>query len=128
MPRLKDIHRQRLYLPESGLADSLEQLRPVERRSIDWTLIAQQYDEIIKFTTALRLGTADAESVLRRFTRSNIKHPTAELGKAVKTIYLCDYLSILETRREVQEGLNVMENWNSANGFIFFGKGSEFQR
>jgi TnpA family transposase len=37
MPRFKDIHRQRLYLPESGLTDALEHLRPVLRRSIDWT-------------------------------------------------------------------------------------------
>jgi TnpA family transposase len=28
-------------------------------------------------------------------------------------------------RREVQAGLNVIENWNSANGFILFGKGGE---
>jgi len=28
-------------------------------------------------------------------------------------------------RREIHEGLNVVENWNSANGFIFFGKGGE---
>jgi hypothetical protein len=28
-------------------------------------------------------------------------------------------------RREIQEGLNVIESWNSANGFIFFGKGGE---
>jgi len=28
-------------------------------------------------------------------------------------------------RREIHEGLNVVENWNSANSFIFFGKGGE---
>jgi len=28
-------------------------------------------------------------------------------------------------RREIHDGLNVVETWNSANGFIFFGKGSE---
>ena len=26
---------------------------------------------------------------------------------------------------EIHEGLNVVENWNSANGFVFFGKGGE---
>nr|WP_256960065.1 Tn3 family transposase [Sphingobium sp. Z007] len=25
-------------------------------------------------------------------------------------------------RREIHEGLNVVENWNGANGFVFFGK------
>jgi TnpA family transposase len=28
-------------------------------------------------------------------------------------------------RREIHDGLNVVENWNSANGFIFYGKGGE---
>jgi TnpA family transposase len=79
----------------------------------------------VKYVTALRLGTADAESILRRFTRNNIQHPTyrafAELGKAVKTIFLCRYLHSEELRREIQEGLNVIEQWSSANDFVFFG-------
>jgi TnpA family transposase len=41
----------------------------------------------------LKLGMADAESLLRRFTRNNNQHPAykalAELGKAIKTIFLC---------------------------------------
>ena len=49
----------------------------------------------------------------------------AELGKAVKTIFLCEFLHSIDLRREIQEGLNVIENWNSANSFIFYGRSSE---
>ncbi|WP_419640185.1 Tn3 family transposase, partial [Thiolapillus sp.] len=94
-----------------------------------WELIIQQYDEMIKYATALKQGTADPEAILRRFTRNNIQHPTykalAELGKVIKTIFLCRYIGSEELRQEIHEGLNVVENWNSANSFIFYGKGGE---
>ncbi len=129
LPRFKAIGKQKLYRPETGDAEAYSNLQPVLTRAINWELIRQQYDQMVKYATALRLGTADTEAILRRFTRNNIQHPTykalAELGKALKTIFLCRYLQFIELRREIEEGLNVVENWNSANAFIFFGKGSE---
>ena len=50
-----------------------------------------------------------------------------ELGKVIKTVFLCEYLMSEELRIEINEGLNVVENWNSANSFIFYGKSGEIQ-
>ncbi len=65
----------------------------------------------------------------RRFTRQNVQHPTykalTELGKVIKSIFLCHYLRSRALRREIHEALNVVENWNSANNFIFYGRGGE---
>ncbi len=129
LPRLKGISRQKLYRPEPGNPGNSPNLQPILTRPINWDLIRRQYDEMVKYATALRLGTAETETILRRFTRDNIKHPTyqalAELGKVKKTIFLCRYLHTEALRQEVQEALNVIEQWNGTNGFIFFGKGGE---
>lgn len=129
LPRLKAINRQKLYTPDGQTRSRYANLKPALTRPINWALIEQQYDEMVKYATALKEGTADAESILRRFTRNNVQHPTYralnELGKAVKTIFLCRYLGSESLRREIHEGLNIVENWNSANSFIFYGKGGE---
>lgn len=129
MPRIKRIGTQKLYLPSAGQKSDFPNLQLVLTKAIDWELIRQQYDQMVKYATALRLGTAEADTILKRFSRSSPQHPTqkalSELGRAVKTIFLCQYLHFEALRREINEGLNVVENWNSANGFIFYGKNSE---
>jgi TnpA family transposase len=70
----------------------------------------------------LRLGTAEAEAILARFSQ-HTQHATyralAELGKARKTIFLCYYLHSRALRQVIHEGLNVVEAWNRANTFIW---------
>jgi len=129
LPRLKAIGSQKLYRPDTGQPDAYPHLQPVLTKPIDWELIRQQYDQMVKYATALRLGTAETEAILRRFTRHNIQHPTykalAELGRAVKTIFLARYLHSLALRHEIHEGLNTIERWNGANDFIYFARHGE---
>jgi TnpA family transposase len=130
MPRLKRIKVQKLYRPYTGQTDAYPNLEPILTRPINWDLIRQQYDQMVKYTTALRLGTAETEALLKRFSKNPFKHPTylalMELGRVIKTIFLCQYLDSEAVRREVNEGLNVVERWNGVNDFIFYGSGGEF--
>jgi len=130
MPRFKGIDKQKLVRPDKKVSGDYFNLDPIFAKSaVNWALIIQQYDELIKLATALRERTADAEAILRRFTRGT-QHPVyaalIELGKAAKTLFLCKYLSSQKLRRDINTGLNVIERWNGVNNFIRFGKGGEF--
>lgn len=128
LPRIKRIDKVKLYRPVAGEPDAYPQLTPALTRPIRWELITQQYDRMIKYTTAIRTLTASTEAILRRFTR-NASHPTysamLEVGRAQKTIFVARCLRLRDPQRGIEEGLNVMESSNGTNSVIAYGKGGE---
>jgi len=128
LPRIKQINRVRLYRPQAGQPTAYPRLTPALTRPIRWDLVTEQYDQMIKYATAIRTGTASTEAILRRFTR-HAAHPTyaamLEVGRAQKTIFLVRYLKSRQLQREIHDGLNVIESWNAANAVLAYGKGGE---
>ena len=108
--------------------DTLPHLAPALTRPIRWDIIEQNYEQMIAYATAIRVGTASTESILRRFTcnASHRRHQAMlEVGRAQKTIFVCRYLRSRALQREINAGLNVVEAWNGVNDVIFFGKSGE---
>jgi TnpA family transposase len=54
LPRLKAIHKQKLSRPDVGQVDAYPNLRAVLTKPINWELIRQQYDQMVKYATAVR--------------------------------------------------------------------------
>ena len=128
LPRIKQINRVKLYRPAAGEPDAYANLAPAMTRPIRWDVIANNYDQVIKYATAIRTGTASTEAILSRFTRA-ASHPAyqamLEIGRAQRTCFVARYLRDRQLQREIEEGLNVVESWNAANAVIYYGKGGE---
>jgi len=116
----------RMYPADVGYKDRYPNLVPaMNSRSIRWDVIGEQYDQTIKYATAIRTRSASTEAILRRFMRSASMHPTyeamLEVGRAQRTIFVCRYLRDRQLQRDTTSGLNVVESWNGGNDIVFHG-------
>jgi TnpA family transposase len=125
-PRLKAINKQKLYYAHHLDKEKYQNIAEILKGGINWQLIEDNYDEIVKHIVALKLGIVEPSVLIKRFSNDNYAHPVykalMEIGKANKTIFLCKYLATEDLRIEVNEGLNVVERLNSVMDFIFYGK------
>ncbi len=110
LPRIKQINRVRLYRPNAGEPGTYSNLQPALTRRIRWDVINANYDQVIKYATAIRTGTASTEAILSRFTRA-AAHPAyqamLEIGRAQRTLVVARYLLDRDRQREIEEELNV---------------------
>lgn len=131
LPRLKGINKQKLYGVSSKEKEKYTNLSLIMQGCINWKLIEDNYDAVVKYMAALKLGIVEPSVLIKRFSRDNYKHPIykalMEIGKAQKTIFLCNYLASEALRIEINEGLNVVERLNNVMDFIFYGKLGEMK-
>lgn len=126
LPRLKAINKQKLYGVASGDKWKYQYISEIIKGGINWKLIEENYNEVVKHLVALKLGIVEPDVLVKRFSNNNYEHPVyrtlLEIGKANKSIFLCKYLDSESLRIEINEGLNVVERLNYIMDFIFYGK------
>lgn len=124
--RLKNINKQKLYCSTAKDKEKYPHLVPILKSPINWNLVKENYDEVVKHMVALKIGLVEPDVLIKRFSKDNYDYPVykalTEVGKAEKTLFLCQYLASEELRIEIHEALNVVERLNSIMSFIFYGK------
>lgn len=131
LPWLKRMKYEKLYLPDTDMKSSLPHLAGVLARPIRWDLAHTHYSDMVRHVVAAKERTAPVDSLLRRFNRNNPANQTykgfLEVGKALKTIHDCRFLTDPSYRERIHQGRNIAESWNSTVDFICYGGKSEIQ-
>jgi TnpA family transposase len=126
LPRIKGVNKQKLYYTSKGDDKLYPNLDPVLKGSINWKIIEQYYHEVVRYIAALKTGTIETEVMIKHLSSPNNDHPVykalREIGLAVKTIFLCKFISSQDLRIEITQSLNVVERVNGIMSFIFYGK------
>lgn len=129
MPRLKDLADQQLY--KISKTENYGEPHSIFRQSIDWQLIEEQYDQLVKIAASLKNKTAPAHIVLQRLINAtpadHISKALTQLGRIVKTIFILKYLSDEKLRRKVQKQLNRGEQRHGLAKWLFFANHGEFR-
>jgi len=130
MPRLKNLAARRLFKPagspEEGLfgSRSYTHLDPLFSGTIDLSLIAEQWDGLIRVAASLKNRIVSANVIVRRLVSSSPTNRLAKalthLGQLVKTIYLLRFLNDPTLRQQVRTQLNRGEARQGVAQRIFF--------
>ena len=131
LPRFKAINKQKICGVNSKDKKKYDNISLIMKGTINWKLIEDNYEEVIKYMVALKLGIIEPSVLVKRFSNDNFNHPVykalMEIGKANKSIFLCKYFEDENLRIEINEGLNVVERLNHVMDFIFYGQLGEIK-
>lgn len=80
---------------------------------------------MLRIAISISHGTVAPSTILRRLNSASRKSKLylafRELGRAVRTIFLLDYINDIDLRRKIQAATNISEEWNGFIQRIAFG-------
>lgn len=93
---------------------------------VDRSLIAEQWDRMLRSVVALTQRKALASVLVRRISGSRLGQAFVELGRLVRTEYLLRWLHDEPMRRAIRHTLNLMESRHKLSRDLFFGGHGRF--
>jgi TnpA family transposase len=128
MPRLT-MSKQTLYKVDR--AKHYGGLDEVFQGTVDLALICEQWDQLVRIAASLRHRTAPAHVVLQRLASSapsdRLAKALTALGRALKSLYLLQYVHDIELRGRMQLQLNRGERRHQLARRLFFANQGAFQ-
>ena len=123
MPRIRNIKDLVFYKAEADARYA--HLQSLLRGTIDWNLIKVHYRDMLRVAVSIKLGKITPSMILRRlgtYSRKNkLYFAFRELGLAIRTMFLLNYINDQDLRRTIHAATNKSEEFNNFVKWLFFG-------
>lgn len=122
LPRIRGIKNKVFFRPEKGA--SYEHIDELFTETINWKLIETHLRDMLRIVLSIKKGKVTPSTILRRLNSQSRKNKLyfafRELGRAVRTIFLMDYIHDIELRKVIFAATNKSEEFNQFAGWTAF--------
>ena len=122
MPRIRDINSLVFFKPDGRFV--YPHIESLFSESVNYTLIAKNYDDMLRVALSISQGKVSASTMIRRLGANSIKNSLyyafRELGRVVRTQFLLQYISEIELRESVHAATCKSEEFNNFLQWVFF--------
>ena len=129
MPRIRRWHTLNLY--RSDNANRYSKINSLFSGVVNWALIHEHYPQFMQLALAIQSGVIAPSAVLARVNSYSTKNRFAlalkELGTAVRTTYLLEWIMDESLRRTVHKGTTKIERHHKFAKHLAFGSGGHLR-
>lgn len=123
MPRIRHWKHLTFYKPTRDA--HYEHLDTLFTETVDWDLIATHLPDMLRVVLSIKAGRITPSTILRKLStysqKNKLYQAFRELGRAVRTMFLLDYLSDEELRITINAATNKSESFNHFAQWLAFG-------
>ena len=129
MPRIR--RWQSLTLYRSDNANRYSRINSLFSGTVNWALVHEHYQQFMQLALAIQTGTLAPSAVLAKVnsysTRNRFAMALKELGNAVRTTYLLEWVMDESLRRTVHKGTTKIERHHKFSKHLAFGAGGHLR-
>ncbi|BAY14067.1 Tn3 family transposase [Calothrix sp. NIES-2098] len=123
MPRIRNWKDLNFYRPDKETV--YQHIDSLFCETVDWKRIETHWQDILQVVLSIQTGKVSSAILLRKlgnYSRKNrLYQAFQELGQVVRTVFLLQYISDMQLRKEITAVTNIVEAYHKFSKWFFFG-------